>query len=387
MKRIVKVVTVAAAVAGLTACSSKPVTELTKSGLDPENFKTVFRGDSTALFTLTNEAGMEVCVTNFGGRVVSVMVPDRTGVSRDVVLGFDSIADYLPDKNKSDFGAAIGRYANRIAGGRFTLDGVEYQLPINNFGHSLHGGTDMGTLGWQYRVYEAQQPDASTLVLTLHDADGNNGYPGTVDATVTYKVLPDNTLDITYGAVTDRPTIINMTNHSYFNLSGNPSQPVDNHELTVNAVYFTPVDETFMTTGEEAALDNDSPLNFTAARRIGEVVADMADAQIKYASGIDHNYVLCSSGDFGRMAASLYDPESGIGMEVYTTEPGVQVYTGNFLDGSVSGKNGIRYGRRAGVCLETQHYPDSPNKPQWPTTRLNPGEKYSSHTAYRFYTR
>jgi len=325
---------------------------------------------------------MEVCITNFGGRVVSVMVPDRDGNYRDVVLGFDSIEAYFPDVNKSDFGAAIGRYANRINQGTFVLDGDTVSLPKNNFGHSLHGGTDMGTLGWQYRVYTANQLNDSTLELTLTDADGNNGYPGTVEAKVVYSLTADNTLDIDYTATTDKPTVINMTNHSYWNLGGDASQDILGHELTVNADNYTPVDSTFMTTGEIAPVAG-TPFDFTTAKAIGrDIAAD--NEQLRNGNGYDHNWVLNTAGNDSLAAVELYNPANGIDLTVYTNEPGIQIYTGNFLDGTATGKGGTVYNQRAAVCLETQKYPDTPNKPEWPTATLRPGETYHSHCAYHF---
>lgn len=366
----------------LASCTSTPDKQLTKSGLDPEAFKAEFRGDSTALYTLTNASGMEVCITNFGGRVVSVMVPDRDGNYRDVVLGFDSIEAYFPEVNKSDFGASIGRYANRINQGTFVLDGDTVSLPKNNFGHSLHGGTDMGTLGWQYRVYTANQLNDSTLELTLTDADGNNGYPGTVEAKVVYSLTADNTLDIDYTATTDKPTVINMTNHSYWNLGGDASQDILGHELTVNADNYTPVDSTFMTTGEIAPVAG-TPFDFTTAKAIGrDIAAD--NEQLRNGNGYDHNWVLNTAGNDSLAAVELYNPANGIDLTVYTNEPGIQIYTGNFLDGTATGKGGTVYNQRAAVCLETQKYPDTPNKPEWPSATLRPGETYHSHCAYHF---
>lgn len=366
----------------LASCTSTPDKQLTKSGLDPEAFKAEFRGDSTALYTLTNASGMEVCITNFGGRVVSVMVPGRDGNYRDVVLGFDSIEAYFPEVNKSDFGAAIGRYANRINQGTFVLDGDTVSLPKNNFGHSLHGGTDMGTLGWQYRVYTANQLNDSTLELTLTDADGNNGYPGTVEAKVVYSLTADNTLDIDYTATTDKPTVINMTNHSYWNLGGDASQDILGHELTVNADNYTPVDSTFMTTGEIAPVAG-TPFDFTTAKAIGrDIAAD--NEQLRNGNGYDHNWVLNTAGNDSLAAVELFNPANGINLTVYTNEPGIQIYTGNFLDGTATGKGGTVYNQRAAVCLETQKYPDTPNKPEWPSATLRPGETYHSHCAYHF---
>ena len=368
----------------LAACSShKEEVALTKSGLNPDNFIAEYQGNPTALYTLTNPEGAEACITNFGGRVVSLMMPDKNGNLVDVVLGFDSVQAYFPENNLTDFGASIGRYANRINQGKFVMDGDTIQLPQNNFGHCLHGGGEMGSLGWQYRVYQANQPNDSTLILTMVSPDGDNNFPGQVTAQVTYTLQGDNTLDIQYEATTDKPTIINMTNHSYFNLNGNPNNSITDNLIMVNASGFTPVDSTYMTTGEIAPVDA-TPFDFRRERALGENIKDFDNEQIKNGNGYDHNFVLDTNGDVTVPAVELYSPESGIFLIMYTTEPGVQVYTGNFLDGTVTGKNNTIYNQHAGVCLESQHYPDSPNKPQWPSTQLNPGEKYQSHTAYKF---
>ncbi|MBR1782614.1 MAG: galactose mutarotase [Bacteroidales bacterium] len=362
----------------MAACAPKAA--LTQSGLNPKDFEGGYNGAPTALYTLTNEAGMEVCVTNFGGRIVSIMVPDKDGKKRDVVLGFDKVADYFPENNQTDFGAAIGRYANRINQGRFTLDGVEYRLPQNNFGHCLHGGPT----GWQYQVYTVLEADATHIKLLRESPDGDNGFPGNVKACVTYTLTPDNALDIAYEAVTDKPTIVNMTNHAYFNLSGDPgNHSIEEDILQINASHFTPVDSTFMTTGEIRYVDN-FPVNFREPKAIGRDIHHPTCKQLKNGHGYDHNWVLDTEGDIAKPAATLWCPESGIELTVYTDEPGVQVYTGNFLDGSVVGKKGIAYPFRSAVCLETQHYPDSPNKPQWPSVVLRPGETYTSHCIYAF---
>lgn len=368
----------------LTACGGKKESvALTKSGLNPEKFVAEYQGNPTALYTLVNSEGAEACITNFGGRLVSLMVPDKNGNLTDVVLGFDSIQAYFPENNLSDFGASIGRYANRINQGRFVLDGDTIQLPQNNFGHSLHGGGEMGSLGWQYRVYDAVQPNDSTLVLLLDSPDGDNNYPGEVVAQVTYTLKNDNSLDITYTGTTTKPTVLNMTNHSYFNLGGNPNVPVTGNMLMVNSSTYTPVDSTYMTTGEILPVEG-TPFDFRTARPVGQNIKDFDNEQIKNGNGYDHNFVLDTNGDITIPAVELYSPESGIFMTMFTTEPGVQVYSGNFLDGTVTGKNGIVYNQHAGICLESQHYPDSPNKPEWPTTRLNPGETYNTHTIYKF---
>lgn len=368
----------------LAACGSgNQSATITKSGLNPEKFKAEFKGDSTALFTLVNANGAEACITNFGGRLVSMMVPDKNGNFQDVVLGFDSIQAYFPENNLSDFGASIGRYANRINQGKFVIDGDTIQLPQNNFGHCLHGGGEMGDLGWQYRVYDAEQPNDSTLKLTIVSPDGDNNFPGNLTATVTYTLTADNSLDIKYSATTDKPTIVNLTNHSYFNLSGNPSHPVTDNILHVIASSYTPVDSTYMTTGEIASVEG-TPFDFRCARPVGENIKDFSNEQIKNGNGYDHNFVLDNESNVNNPAVELYSPESGILLTVYTNEPGIQVYSGNFLDGSVTGKKGIVYNQHAGICLETQHYPDSPNKPQWPSVRLNPGETYNSECIYKF---
>ena len=335
-----------AAIILLSGCASQEKkTELTLSGLDPAKFETIIDGNKkTGLYRLTNNNGMEVCVTNFGGRIVSIMVPDKNGKMTDVVLGFDNINDY--QNIPSDFGASIGRYANRINKGKINIDGQEIQLPTNNFGHCLHGGPT----GWQYQVYEANQTNDSTIVLTMKSADGDNNFPGNVTANVTYTLTSDNAIDIKYDATTDKTTVINMTNHSYFNLSGDMSKPATDHILYVASDSITPVDSTYMTTGEMMAV-KDTPFDFNTPKTI---------------------------------APKLTSPTSGITLEVYTNEPGIQVYTGNFLTGEVKGKHGVAYPQRASVCLESQHYPDSPNKTQWPSVILKPGEKYYSHCIFKF---
>ena len=366
----------------LTACNSnKEAAQTTLSGLDPQNFVSEYEGKPTALYTLKNSNGMEVCVTNFGGRIVSIMVPDRNGDLKDVVLGMDSVQAYFPENNQTDFGASIGRYANRINQGRIVIDGDTIQLPQNNFGHCLHGGPS----GWQYKVYAAEQPNDSTVVLTMESPDGDNNFPGNVTAQVTYTLTADNAIDIAYKATTDKPTYINMTNHSYFNLNGDPTQPITNNILTVNASRYTPVDSTYMTTGE--ILDvTDTPMDFKNAKEVGAQIEEVDFEQIKFGNGYDHNWVLDTNRDDSQVAATLYSPATGIQLEVLTDEPGIQVYTGNFLDGTVTGKKGIVYNQRTGICLETQKYPDTPNKPEWPSALLKPGEPYTSHCVFRFST-
>lgn len=378
MNRIFKTFLYMAAVALVNSCATAP--DKTLSGLSGDDFIAEFDGKKTALYTLTNAAGMEVCVTNFGGRIVSVMVPDRNGDMKDVVLGFDNVANYADKVNTpSDFGASIGRYANRINQGRIVIDGETIQLPQNNFGHCLHGGPD----GWQYQVYDAVQPDKSSIVLTMHSPDGDSGFPGEVTAVVTMTLTDDNAIDIRYEAETTAKTVVNMTNHAYFNLSGDPSRRVDDHLMQINADCFTPVDSTFMTTGEILSVEN-TPMDFRQPSAIGSDIKNFGFQQIRFGNGFDHNWCLNTKGDDSQVAARVVCPDTGICLEVFTDEPGVQFYSGNFLDGTCTGKNGIVYEQSVAFCLETQKYPDSPNKPEWPSAYLEPGQKYSSHCVYRF---
>lgn len=369
----------------VTACTSGTQSKLTTSGLDPERFDTIIDNSPTKLFVLKNQNGMEVCITNFGARIVSIMVPDNQGKLQDVVLGFDNIHQYADLKNSpTDFGATIGRYANRIKQGKLTVDGHTYQLPQNNFGHCLHGGPT----GWQYKVFREEMSNDTTLQLSLFSPDGDNNFPGNVHASVTFTLTSKNSIDISYKAVTDKPTVINMTNHSYFNLNGKPETHGMNQKLFVNAKLYTPTDSTFIPTGQIVTVKN-TPMDFRQASTLEKVIAQQHFPQIKYANGIDHNFCLNTyttpqKYKYNICAASLYSPLTGILLQVYTTEPGIQVYTGNFLNGTLRGKHGIAYPQRASVCLETQHFPDSPNNPQWPQTWLHPGETYTSHTSYHF---
>jgi aldose 1-epimerase len=364
----------------LTACGTlQKASTLTLSGLDVNNFKSEYNGKKTDLYVLKNANGMEVCVTNFGGRIVSIMVPDRNGDFKDVVLGFDSVADYFPENNLSDFGASIGRYANRIQKGIIVIDGDSIQLPQNNFGHCLHGGPT----GWQYQVYDAEQTNDSTVVLTMVSPDGDNNFPGNVTAHVTYTLTGNNAIDIAYDATTDKKTVINMTNHSYFNLNGNPDEAITNNLLILNADNYTPVDSTYMTTGEILPVEG-TPMDFTKGKIVGQEIQNFDFEQLKNGNGYDHNWVLNTAGDDTLPAAKLFSPNTGISLTVYTNEPGIQVYSGNFLDGTLTGKGGKVYQQRAGICLETQHYPDSPNKPEWPSVILEPGQTYHSHCVFAF---
>lgn len=365
------------AVMAMWACTAQQGNMKTASGLVQRKFQTEIDGKSTDLFRLTNASGMEVCVTNYGGRIVSILVPDRKGVMRDVVLGFDNIAAY--QKHSSNYGATIGRYANRIAKGRFVLDGDTIQLDLNDkLGNNMHGGEP----GWAYRVFDAVQKDSATLVLTYVSPDGESHFPGTVQVEVTYHLTDDNALNIAYTAVTDRPTVINMTNHSFFNLSGNPSTAITDHIMWMAADSVMTIDSTVVPTGNFMAVQG-TPFDFTEAKPIGQAIDSVENNQIRYGLGYNHNWVL-RSGDRDRPVASLYSPVSGILLEILTDEPCMQIYTGNYQDGTHVGKKRVAYPYRGAVCLEPQHAPDSPNHSTWPSVRLDPGQLYTSHSQYRF---
>ena len=388
MKTFKSILAVAATAAVMCACNNAANQEaavLTASGINPDDFDTTYvdslKGEKeVALYTLTNKNGMEVCITNFGGRIVSIMVPDKNDSLQDVVLGFDKATDYFPQNNSSDFGAAIGRYANRINQGQITVDDQTIQLPQNNFGHCLHGGPS----GWQYQVYDVMDVTENSITLQMVSPDGDNNFPGEVTATVSYTLTEDNAIEINYGAKTDKTTVINMTNHSYFNLNGDPTQPITNHILTINADNYTPVDSTYMTTGEIAPVEG-TPMDFRAGKEVGADIDKFDFEQIKNGNGFDHNWVLNTQGDKATPAITVVSPVTGIKLEVFTDEPGIQVYSGNFLDGTLTGKKGIVYQQRTGICFESQKYPDSPNK-QWAESNawLNPGEEYSSYCKFQF---
>ena len=370
---------IAAAMALLAVGCAKKESGLTKSGLDPQNFVSEYNGSPTALYTLTNANGMEVCITNFGGRIVSIMAPAKDGTFKDVVLGFDKVSDYFPENNSTDFGAAIGRYANRIAGGTFELDGETIVLPKNDGENTLHGGPT----GWQYQVYEVVEADANHLKILRDSPDGDNGFPGHVKAYVTYTLTDQNAIDIWYEATTDKPTVINMTNHSYFNLDGDPTHNVLDDIMYIKSSTTTSVGPGLIPTGEIVSLLG-TPMDFTTPKRIGDDIEKRDFEQIDLGNGYDHNWILDTMGDITDPAVILQSPKTGIQLEVYTDEPGIQVYSGNFLDGTVTGKNGIVYNQRAGICLESQHYPDTPHNPDWPSVVLRPGEKYTSHCVFAF---
>ncbi len=343
-----------------------------------EAFQKEIDGKKVDLYILKASTGMVVKITNQGGKIVQLLVPDKDNHLGDVVLGYETVDQYVT--GRASFGAIIGRYANRIAKGRFTLNGREYQLPVNNGPNHLHGGK-----GTHFLVFEARQLDARTLQLTYNFKDGEEGYPGNTSLKVVYAVTDDQELRITYEAVTDRPTVVNFTNHAFFNLAGEGRGDILDHELIINADRFTPIDATSIPTGELRAVKG-TPMDFTRPARIGARIND-SDEQLKFGTGYDHNYVLNKTAGELSFAARLSDPVSGRIMEVYTTEPGMQLYTGNFLTGKAPndvGKGGKPYPVRSAVCLETQHFPDSPNKASFPTTVLNPGQWFTSTTVYKF---
>jgi aldose 1-epimerase len=339
-------------------------------------------GEAVESFTLTNAHGIELRAISYGGIIVSLRVPDRDGRRDDVVLGHDDLAGYLA--KPSFFGALVGRYGNRIAGGRFTLDGRTYTLATNNGPNHLHGGVR----GFDKRVWKAQpfeRPGTAGLVLTRTSPDGEEGYPGNLAVRVTYTLTDRDEVGFEYFATTDKPTVVNLTQHSYFNLAGDGKRDVLGHELIIDADRFTPVDKTLIPTGVLAAVAG-TPFDFRKPAAIGaRIGAD--DEQIRNGGGYDHNFVLNGRGEGRAPVIRVFEPTTGRTMDIATTEPGVQFYSGNFLDGSVTGKAGHVYGKRYGFCLETQHFPDSPNHPGFPSTVLRPGKEYRSKTVLKFGTR
>jgi aldose 1-epimerase len=339
-------------------------------------------GTAVEVFTLS-DGTVEAQIISYGGILVSVKAPDRNGNSADVVLGFDDLDGYVSNSNSAKggafFGALVGRYANRIALGTFKLDGKKYSLPINNAPNSLHGGPH----GFNNVVWKAKQI-ADGVELTYLSKDGEAGYPGNLTATVRY-TLEKGELKIEYSATTDKDTVVNLTNHSYFNLAGQGKGDILKHQLTLQASRFTPVDAGLIPTGELKPVAG-TPFDFTKATAIGERI-DADDEQIKLGHGYDHNWVLDATGGKLALAADVFDPASGRVLQALTTEPGIQFYTSNFLDGSVKGKGGVSYGKHAALCLETQHFPDSPNHPDFPTTELKPKQKYHTVTVFKFSTR
>ena len=345
-----------------------------------EGFGQTPDGRQVVLYTLTNPNGVKARITNYGAILVSLEVPDRTGSLADITLGFDSLDGYLKGPPFHPyFGATVGRYANRIGKAQFTLDGVMYKLAANNDENHLHGGTK----GFDKVVWNTVECKAESqktwLKMSYISEDDEEGYPGNMACTVTYTLTEDNELKISYEAETDKTTILNLTNHSYFNLAGQGTGDILDHELTLNADKYTPVDEGLIPTGEIKNV-SDSPMDFTSSMSIGSRIKQVE-------GGYDHNYVLNSGGGALASCAEVYEPSSGRVMTIHTTEPGVQFYTGNFLDGTLTGKSGRVYQQHYGFCLETQHFPDSPNKPDFPTVVLQPGQKYTSETVYKFSAR
>jgi aldose 1-epimerase len=352
--------------------------EYSISGLLMADFHKIIDGKETFLRVLTNRTGAELAVTNYGARIVALMVPDKNGKLTDVVTGHPSIDEYVTSEEPY-FGAVCGRYGNRIAKGRFTLDGAGYKLAVNNGPNHLHGGIR----GFHAVVWDMEQKDARTVELTYVSADGEEGFPGTLKTTVTYMLTDENEVVITYCAVTDKPTVLNLTNHSYFNLSGAGSPTVDDHVLTIRADYYLPVDDTSIPFGPKAEVEG-TPMDFRTPHEVGERIRDDFE-QLVTGRGYDHTYIL-SDREEGELvfAVRCISPETGIALEVFTTEPGVQLYTGNWMTGGFAGKHGRRYPRQSAVCFETQHFPDSPNQPDYPTTVLRPGEVFDSTTVFKF---
>lgn len=380
MKQAAKLLSLALLAGGImTACTSNKSAENQKMGIEKSAYGQLPDGRSADLYTLRNEAGMTAQITTYGGILVGLTTPDKDGKFEDVTLGFDSLASYT--KNNPFFGALIGRYGNRIAKGKFMLDGKPYTLVTNNMGNHLHGGTvGFDKVLWTATPVEGDEP---ALKLTYTAKDGEEGYPGNLSVEVTYTLQKDNALKIDYQATTDKPTVVNLTNHTYFNLTGGAKRDILDHVLTINADRLVPVDATLIPTGELKSVAG-TPFDFTKATRIGNRIDDSTDVQIKYGIGYDHCWVLTDSSSTLKDIATVFEPTSGRMMTVKTTEPAVQFYTGNFLDGSVTGREGFPYKKRSAFCLETEHYPDSPNQPNFPTTVLRPGQTYKTTTVYQF---
>ena len=344
-----------------------------------EDFQKKVDGKEIDLFLLTNSEGVEILITNFGTKIVSLLVPDRNRNLVDVVLGKSNIDDYMNDQEKY-FGAICGRTANRIANGKFSLDGCEYQLAVNNGPNNLHGGIK----GFNSVVWDARQLDEQTLEFTYLSKDGEEGFPGNLFVTVIYHLTEDNTLEIYYEATTDKSTIINLTNHSYFNLSGEGDPYIGDHSLVINADYFLPTTDVAIPFGKPEKVEG-TPFDFRSEHTIGERIEEEC-TQLIYGNGYDHNFNLNRTAGDLEFCAKAVSPKTGIVMEIFTTEPGVQLYTGNYLQGNFTGKNGHTYPKRSAFCLETQHFPDSINHPDYPTIVLNPEDKFRSKTTYKFST-
>ncbi|MEX0315189.1 MAG: aldose epimerase family protein [Allomuricauda sp.] len=350
-----------------------------KKGVEETTFGNTTDGKQVTLYKLTNKSGMSVGIINYGATVTSIEVPDKKGIFGDVVLGHNNIGDY---EEKSDyFGCIVGRYGNRIAHGKFSLDSIQYSLHLNNNGHSLHGGEK----GFDKRVWDAksfQNGDELGVELSYTSTDGEEGYPGALKCLVTYTLMTDNSLRIDYSATTDKTTVVNLTNHSYFNLKDGGESSILDHQLQIKASHYTPVDSGLIPSGELASVES-TPFDFRNPTAIGDRIADK-HPQLDFGLGYDHNFVFDKPEESMELVAKVTEQQTGRTLEVLTTEPGVQFYSGNFLDGTITGKRDITYNHRTGFCLETQHFPDSPNQPHFPTTVLKPGDTYQSTTIYRF---
>ncbi len=367
---------VALAALTLAGCSKKE--EKTLSGLLKSEFQKEVQGKKTDLYVLKNKNGVEVCITNFGGKVVSIMTPDKNGKMADIVLCEDNM-DSMLKSTQPYFGATIGRYGNRIANAKFKIDSTEYTLAANNNGQALHGGPK----GFHAVVWDAKQIGDSAVELSYLAKDGEEGYPGNLNCKVVYTLTSNNELKINYEATTDKPTVVNLTHHSFFNLAGEGASTINDHVLTINADKYNPVDSVLIPTGELADVTG-TPFDFRKPFVIGQRIDTTNNKQMKLGKGYDHNWIINQkTPNEMTFAAKIVEPKSGRVMEVYTTEPGIQFYGGNFLNNDL-GKAGHKYPFRSAFCLETQHFPDSPNKPQFPSTVLRPGQKYAHVCVYKF---
>jgi aldose 1-epimerase len=369
--------TIAFAAVFLVGCNKTSQKELPL--LDAAKFNTAVDGEPVSLYTLKSGNGLIMQVTNYGGRIVSLWAPDKNGDYEDVVLGFDSMDKYINNQGERFLGPAVGRYANRIAKAQFEIDSVVYQLPANDNGNCLHGGIK----GFDSHAWKVDAVNDNCIQLSFTSPDGDEGFPGTVNVQMTYTLTAENELIINYEATTDKSTHINLTNHSQFNLKGTGNGDILGHILTVNSQFITPVDSLLIPTGEIMPIAG-TPFDFNSPTIIGERIAD-DNSQLKIGNGYDHNWVINRKSEKDvELAATLYEPESGRVLEVFTDQPGIQIYTGNFFNGKVNGKYDKPMIHRCAIALETQKYPDTPNHPEFPTTRINPGETYKQTCIYKF---
>lgn len=367
----------------LLMLNCQPKKEEMTASITETDFGKTADGQKATLFTLRNTQGMEVKITNYGGIITHWLAPDKNGKFEDVVLGYDSLGGYL--KETPYFGALVGRYGNRIANGKFTLDGKTYTLAVNNGKNHLHGGLKgFDKMIWATDTFKNN--DVVGLKMHYESKDGEEGYPGNLKVTVTYTLKNDNSLQLDYEATTDKATPVNLTNHTYFNLTGGTKTDILGHQVMLNASHFLSVDDGLIPTGELTPV-KDTPFDFTTLETIGKRIDDTTNVQIKLGGGYDHCWVFDNNADTLKHFATVYEPVSGRLMDAYTTQPATQFYTGNFLKGSITGKGGVVYSKRYGLCLETQHYPDSPNQPKFPTTILRPGETYRTTTVYKMSTK